>query len=102
MDKIIAPTRREMLLRDYAIMRFACIGKFGDDCKAIEFDVSDRIPIGDCLEISEIRLDFAEDIVCITLKDADGWVNSFTNIECFSDDIIETIIEKVYGEILCA
>ena len=102
MDKIIAPTRREMLLRDYSIMRYACIGKFGDDCKAIVFDVSDRIPIGDCLEISEIRLDFNDDIVSITLKDSDGWVNSFTKIDSFSDDIIEEIIEKVYGEILCA
>lgn len=92
--------RRDLLLRDYAIMQYAAIGKFGIDCKKILLEGIQRIPLGDNFEINEISC--VCDYVNATLHDSDESVNSAIDISLLSDDMIEEILNTAYDIILCA
>lgn len=91
--------RRDLLLRDYAIMQYAAIGKFGKDCKKILLEGIQRIPLGDNFEINEISC--VCDCVNVTLRDSDDSVNSAVDISLLSDDMIEDILNEAYNIILC-
>lgn len=91
--------RRDLLLRDYAIMQYAAIGKFGKDCKKILLEGIQRIPLGDNFEINEISC--VCDYVNVTLHDSDESVNSAVGISLLSDDMIEDILNEAYNIILC-
>lgn len=91
--------RRDLLLRDYAIMQYAAIGKFGKDCKKILLEGIQRIPLGDNFEINEISC--VSDCVNVTLRDSDDSVNSAVDISLLSDDMIDDILNEAYNIILC-
>ena len=92
--------RRNELMIDYEMMQYAILGKFGSDCKCVEFEGIQRIPFGDNLEINKV--DSKRFFVNLTLHDSDDSVNSAIEIKHLSDDMIEEIIRTVTEIILTA